>query len=144
MRSDTKGDHNNQAAPGSLCQTVTQNRHYIQVLFAFLNRHTACQLLAVGEVATVAAGEIARKGITAGMRRITCKDPRTRSNVVLFLEAAVPDVDLHGGVTGNIATWELDALGVWKRATAIAGYVKIRAHWVELMTHQNKMSEWKL
>lgn len=86
-------------------------------------------------MATVVAGEIACKGITTDTRRNTCEDLRTRSNVVLFLEAAVEEVDLEERVVGTVATWELNALGVWKRATPIAGYDEIRAHWEELMAH---------
>jgi len=63
----------------------------------------------------------------------TCdEDFRTRGNVILLLEAAVPEVDLEEGVIGAVATWEFDALGVWKRGTAIAGNVEVRAHGVKL------------
>ena len=93
-------------------------------------------------MATVAPGEIACKKITASMSRTTCdEDPRTRGSVILFLEATVPEVDLEGGVIGAVATWELDALVVWKRGTAIAGNVEVRAHGVKLTAHQ--ISEWK-
>lgn len=73
----------------------------------------------------------------------TCdEDFRTRGNVILLLEAAVPEVDLEEGVIGEVATWELDALGVWKRGTAIAGNVKVRAHGVKLTACQ--IWGWKL
>lgn len=88
-------------------------------------------------MATVAAGEIACKDITAGRRRTTCgEDSRTRGNVILFLEAAVEEVDLEEGVIGKVATWELDTLGLWKREPAIAGDVEVRAHGEKLMAHQ--------
>jgi len=103
-----------------------------------------CQLLAIREVATVAVGEVACKDITAGRTRNRCEDLGTRSNVVLFLEAAIEDVDLEEGVVSTVATRELDALGLWKRGTAIAINHEVRAHGVELMAHQNKILEWKL
>ena len=90
-------------------------------------------------MATVAVGEIACKDITAGMRRTTYgEDSRTWGNVILFLEAAVEEVDLEEGVIGTVATWELDALGLWKREPAIAGDVEVRAHGEKLMAHQQR------
>ena len=106
------------------CQTVTHNNH-------------VSGLQAVGEVTTVAPGEIACKYITAGRRMTTCdEDFRTRGHVILFLEATVPEVDLEEGVIGVVATWELNALGVRKRRTTIAGNVEVRAHGVKLTAYQ--------
>ena len=97
--------------------------------------------MTVREVPPVAVGEVARKGIAAGTTRGTCEDLGTRSNVVLFLQAAVGEVDLEEGAIGTVTIWELDALGIWKRGTAIASNDEVRAHGVELMAHQVKISE---
>ena len=90
-------------------------------------------------VAAVAAREVARKGVAAVSGRARGVDRRPWGNVVLFLEATVEEVDVEEGVIGTVATWELNALCVWERGTAVAGNVEVGAHGVELMTaaHQN-------
>ena len=99
---------------------------------SFGSHPSVCHLLAVGEVTTVAAGEVARKGITAGTTRGRGEYWGTRSNVVLALEAAIKEVDAEEGVIGTDATWDFDALGLWERGAAIAGNEEVGAHGVEL------------
>jgi hypothetical protein len=103
------------------------------------NTHPAVRhLLAVGMVAAVAAGKVAREGIAAGRARCRGVDWRAGSNIVLFLEAAVEKVDVEEWIIGTIATWELDPLRLWERGTAITINNEVGAHGVELTAaHQN-------
>jgi len=88
--------------------------------------------VAVGEVTTVAVGEVARKVITAGAAGRSGEDWGTRSDVGLLLEAAVEEVDVEEGVVGAVATRELNAFGLWERGTAVTGNDEVGAHGVEL------------
>ena len=109
---------------------------------SFRNYPIVRRLLAVGEVTTVAVGEVARKGITAGTTRGRGKDWGTRSDVVLLLEAAVEEVDVEEGVIGAVATWELDALGLWERGAAVTGDDEVGAHGIELTAaHQDNVPD---
>lgn len=102
-------------------------------------------LMAVGEVTTVAVGEVARKVITTGTAGRSGEDWGARSDVVLLLEGAVEEVDVEEGVIGAVAARELNAFGFWERGTAITGDDQVGAHGVELpAAYQDAISECKL
>ena len=109
---------------------------------SFKNHPIRRHLVAVGEVTTVAVGEVACEVITAGTAGRSSEDWGTRGDVVLLLETAVEEVDVEEGVISVVATWELDAFGLGERGTTVTGDDGVGAHGVELTAaYQDTVSE---
>jgi hypothetical protein len=91
-----------------------------------------CHLLAGDEVAAVAVGKVARKGITASTTGSRGVRPGSRSDIFPLLEGAVPDVDMEVRVIRMVAAGEPDPLRLWERGTTVAGDGEVGAHGEEL------------